>query len=82
MERFAADALTLQRRQQVRAALKAKVPWTEVMEDYGLSMAEILDLAERQTPVFGEIKKVGSAIITQASETDIRDARAELLKRR
>ena len=47
MERFAADALTAQRDQHIKAALKANVPWTQLTEDFGMTLEEIIKTTER-----------------------------------
>lgn len=47
MERFAAEALTAQRDQQIKVAIKANVPWTQLTDDYGLSLEEIIKTTER-----------------------------------
>jgi hypothetical protein len=48
MELHAAEALKSQRDQAVRAALKANVPWTEVVEVFGIGLEEILKISEQQ----------------------------------
>jgi hypothetical protein len=47
MERFAAEGLKAQRDQNVKSALKNKVPWPDVMADYGLTLAEIMAISEK-----------------------------------
>lgn len=65
MELFAAEAIKAQRDQAVKAALKAKVPWPEVMEDFGLTLAEIMAISDKM-----------SGLSTKRPD-DIRDARDE-----
>lgn len=67
MERFTADALTAQHNAAVKAAIKAKVPWTEIVEDYGVTLEDIMRIAGY----------TGSTITTKASEHDIQEAREE-----
>lgn len=47
MERFAAESLKAEREAHVKAALKANRPWMDVMSDYGLTLAEIMEIAEK-----------------------------------
>lgn len=48
MERHAAEGIKADRDAHVRAALKSKMPWPEVMEVFGLSLEEIMSLTENQ----------------------------------
>jgi hypothetical protein len=47
MERFAAEVLEGQRDAQIKAAIKANVPWTQLAEDFGLPLGEIIKITER-----------------------------------
>lgn len=75
MERFAADALTAQHDAHVRSAIKAKVPWTEIVEEYGVTLEDIMRIAGYK----------GSTMVAGAPKQDeIIDAREqfEIVNRR
>lgn len=64
MERFAADNLNAEREAHIKAALKANVPWTEVSEQYGLTLPEIEKMILDSMP--GAQRK-GTALIVPPS---------------
>ncbi len=59
MERFAAESLIAERDAHVKAALKANQPWMDVMSNYGLTLAEIMEIAE----TIGMASKRGGATV-------------------
>lgn len=67
MERFAADALTAQHEAHVKGAIKSNVPWPDIVEDYGVTLEDIMRIAGHTS----------STITTKASEHDIQEAREE-----
>lgn len=68
MERFAADALNAQHEAAVKAAIKAKVPWPEIVENYDVTLDEIMRISGHA----GQ-----TTIIQRTTPDDIRDAREE-----
>lgn len=50
MERYAAEALKMDRDQAVKAALKAKMPIFEVAAEFGLTDTEIGEIIKNQGP--------------------------------
>jgi len=65
MSRFAADAITAERDAHIRSAIKANVPWTELAETYGLTVAEIMAITEKMSGLTST--KKGSALITTSA---------------
>ena len=68
MERFAADALTEQRDSYVRQAIRANVAWGTIVEDYGVTLEQVMEIAGYK----------GSTMIKKPSDDDIKDAASEI----
>lgn len=71
MERFAAESLTADRNAHIKAALKSNRPWMDVMADFGLTLAEIMDIAEKM----GMVSKRGNVVFKDESKEPLIVAR-------
>lgn len=67
MERFAAESLIAERDAHVKAALKANQPWMDVMAQYGMTLAEIMDIAEKMGMAS---KRGGATVMKTDNDTD------------
>jgi hypothetical protein len=68
MERFAADSIKAERDAHIKSALKANVPWPEIVETYGVTLEEVNILAGYMAPA----QKKGSAVIWKPGDPDER----------
>lgn len=68
MERFAAESLTAERNAHVKAALKANQPWMDVMANYGMTLAEIMAIAEQMGMAS---KRGGATVWTDEQKPDL-----------
>lgn len=68
MERFAADALIAQRDHAVKAAIKANVPWPTIVDDYGVTLEEIMRISGYK----------GTTMVEKPNDDDIKDAASEI----
>jgi len=61
MERFAADNLKAERDDHIRASIKANVPWTELVETYGITVEQIMEISQG----LSGLQQRGSAIFSK-----------------
>lgn len=67
MIRWAEDAMKAERNEAIRRSIKAKVPWTEIAESFGITEREVIEI----------VTEMGLAGPPRKQPDDIMDSRDE-----